>query len=183
LPLDIGLRRAVILRDRTSDSLEVSLAYRDEAAALGIAAALNYPPKFGSDAAQGAIGQRQVYRDNAVTSGDVAVTPGAAPVADQVNVNLKSGVTSAGRENMQSEAKYAQGMQSEANGHRAMQSEANGKQAMQSEANGRQFMQSEGVIRTGTARERMNSEGVIRTGTARERMSSEAGMGKAARQP
>lgn len=162
-------------------------------AALGIAAALNYPPKFGSDAAQGAIGQRQVYRDNAVTSGDVAVTPGAAPVADQVNVNLKSGVTSAGRENMQSEAKYAQGMQSEANGHRAMQSEANGKQAMQSEANprhfmqseanGRQFMQSEGVIRTGTARERMNSEGVIRTGTARERMSSEAGMGKAARQP
>ena len=37
LAFDIGLRRAVILRDRTSDSLEVSLAYRDEAAVLGIA--------------------------------------------------------------------------------------------------------------------------------------------------
>jgi branched-chain amino acid transport system substrate-binding protein len=36
LAFDIGLRRAVILRDRTADSLEVSLAYRDEAAVLGI---------------------------------------------------------------------------------------------------------------------------------------------------
>lgn len=33
---DIGLRRAVIARDRSADALEVSLAYRNEAAVLGI---------------------------------------------------------------------------------------------------------------------------------------------------
>jgi branched-chain amino acid transport system substrate-binding protein len=36
IAFDIGLRRSVILRDRGSGSLEVSLAYRDEAAVLGI---------------------------------------------------------------------------------------------------------------------------------------------------
>jgi branched-chain amino acid transport system substrate-binding protein len=36
LGFDIGLRRAVILRDRGMDALEISLAYRDEAAVLGI---------------------------------------------------------------------------------------------------------------------------------------------------
>ena len=33
---DIGLRRCVILRDRGGEALEISLAYRDEAAVLGI---------------------------------------------------------------------------------------------------------------------------------------------------
>ena len=37
IAFDIGLRRCVILRDRGSEALEVSLAYRDEAAVLGIA--------------------------------------------------------------------------------------------------------------------------------------------------
>lgn len=36
LAFDIGLRRCVILRDRGGDALELSLAYRDEAAVLGI---------------------------------------------------------------------------------------------------------------------------------------------------
>ena len=36
IAFDIGLRRCVILRDRGGEGLEVSLAYRDEAAVLGI---------------------------------------------------------------------------------------------------------------------------------------------------
>lgn len=37
LAFDIGLRRCVVLRDRGHEAAEVSLAYRDEAAVLGIA--------------------------------------------------------------------------------------------------------------------------------------------------
>jgi branched-chain amino acid transport system substrate-binding protein len=36
LASDIGLRRVVVLRDRSAEALELSLAYRDEAAVLGI---------------------------------------------------------------------------------------------------------------------------------------------------
>lgn len=63
-------------------------------AAAGIFAALQFAPKSGSDAVQGAIGQRQVYRDNAVTSSDVAVTPGSAPVVGQTDA-IKNGANDA----------------------------------------------------------------------------------------
>ncbi len=36
LAFDIGLRRAVVLRDRSMEALEIGLAFRDEAAVLGI---------------------------------------------------------------------------------------------------------------------------------------------------
>ena len=126
-------------------------------AALGIAAALNYPPKFGSDAAQGAIGQRQVYRDNAVTSGDVAVTPGAAPVANQVN--------SAAKNDLSKSAPNQSGLNSEVRPTNLMNSEG---RTMTMQSEGRQLMQSEG-------RQLMNSEGrqLMKNGIQRQ-MQSEA---------
>ena len=48
------------------------------AAGAALVASLYWPPSRGTD---GAIGQRQVYRDGTVHAADVAVTPGSAPVA------------------------------------------------------------------------------------------------------
>lgn len=146
-------------------------------AALGIAAALNYPPKFGSDAAQGAIGQRQVYRDNAVTSGDVAVTPGAAPVADQVNgAKNEIGKATSGQSAMQSEGKYSTGMQSEAKYSTGMQSEG------RAPSMARENMQSEGRASSTARSNTMQSEGRAPS-MARERMNSEGRAPSMARQP
>src|ERR1041384_2589289 len=52
---------------------------------IGAVGAWKYSSTAGLESTQGAIGKREVYRDNATKPADVAVTPGAAPVADQAN--------------------------------------------------------------------------------------------------
>ena len=57
--------------------------------AIGVIAAVNYSSANKGWPTQGAIGQREVYRDNAAKPEDVAVAPGSSPVADQANHQLK----------------------------------------------------------------------------------------------
>ena len=52
---------------------------------IGIVGAWKYSSAIRPESTQGAIGQREVYRDTATKASDVAVTPGSAPVAEQVN--------------------------------------------------------------------------------------------------
>jgi hypothetical protein len=52
---------------------------------IGVVGAWKYSSAIRPESTQGAIGQREVYRDTATKASDVAVTPGSAPVAEQVN--------------------------------------------------------------------------------------------------
>jgi len=67
---------------------------------IGVVGAWKYSSAIRPESTQGAIGQREVYRDTATKASDVAVTPGSAPVAEQVNAAaikskaLESNITS-----------------------------------------------------------------------------------------
>jgi hypothetical protein len=146
-------------------------------AALGVVGALKYSTATQTGAAQGAIGQRSVYRDNPTTKDDVAVVPGSAPVAEGANGSGLKGVASpADVPAMQSEMKVQEGFRGRA--PQAMQSEMKVQEGFRGRAP--QAMQSEMKVQEGfrgRAPQAMQSEMKVQEGfrgRAPQAMQSEA---------